>query len=204
MGTPFVIGITGGSGSGKTYFQKQLAKALGEENICLVSHDNYYRTIDKQPKDQNGIENFDTPESIDLDTFAKDVALLKSGHTIEREEYTFNKPGVVPKMLTFEPKPIIMLEGIFVLHNRKVADQIDLKVFIDAKTHLQIKRRIIRDSLERGYDLNDVLYRYENHIMPCYEKYIEVHKNTVDLVVCNNQSFDMALEVLVTYLKSKV
>ncbi|GAA4844878.1 uridine kinase [Algivirga pacifica] len=201
---PFVVGITGGSGSGKTYFQKKLTAELGAENLCIVSHDNYYRTIDQQPKDSNGVENFDRPESIDLHSYAEDIKKLKAGEVIQRMEYTFNNPALTPRLLTFEPRPIIILEGIFVFHNKEVSDLIDLKLFVDAKPHVQIKRRIMRDTMERDSDLTDVLYRYEHHIMPSYEKYIAIHKNTVDLVICNDHGFDQALNVVTTFLKSKI
>ena len=204
MATPYLLGVTGGSGSGKTYFLKKLVEALGPENVTMVSHDNYYKNRMDQPKDENGVENFDTPESINFKHFARDVAKLKRGLQVRKIEYTFNKPKEKPNMLTFKPKPIIVLEGIFVFHYKEVSDMIDLKVFIDAAPHIKIKRRILRDSVERGYDLHDVLYRYEKHVMPSYEKYIAVHRNNVDLLITNNTTFDKALDVLTVFLKSKI
>ena len=97
----------------------------------------------------------------------------------------------------------MVVEGIFVLYYPELADLLDLKIFIDAKDHIKLKRRIIRDKVERGYDLDDVLYRYEMHVMPTYEKYIEPFKSESDLIVTNNQSFDRALDVIRTYLRAK-
>ncbi len=106
-------------------------------------------------------------------------------------------------MLTFSSAPVVVVEGIFVLYYPELTDLLDLKIFIDAKDHIKLKRRIIRDKIERGYDLDDVLYRYEMHVMPTYEKYIAPFKNEADLIVPNNSSFDMALDVIRTYLRVK-
>ncbi|MBT30834.1 MAG: uridine kinase [Thalassobius sp.] len=202
--TSYLIGITGGSGSGKTYFLDRLVQAVGHENVTVISQDNYYRSMDEQTIDENGVENFDLPESIDDKKFSDAVAHLRTGKEVRVKEYTFNNPDVVPKELVFKPNPIVIVEGIFVLHYPEVASQIDLKLFVDAKDHIKIKRRILRDKVERGYDLNDVLYRYENHVMPSYEKYIDIHKRDADLIICNDKGFDRALDVLVNFLKTKI
>ena len=115
-------------------------------------------------------QNFDKPESIDQQAFAEDVAKLKRGETVTRQEYTFNNPKVEPKMLTFKPSAIIVVEGIFVFYLKEVVASLDLKVFVDAKDFLMLKRRILRDAKERGYDLDDVLYRFDKHVMPTYKK----------------------------------
>ncbi len=204
MQTPFIIGVSGGSGSGKTYFLTQLLKAFGEQEICLVSQDHYYRPIQEQLLDENGLENFDLPESIDYQQYATDLRALQGGREVKKLEYTFNKPDKIPALLTFSPFPIILVEGIFVFYYKEIAELIDLKIFIEAKDHIRIKRRIIRDNQERGYDLNDVLYRYENHVMPAYERYIEPYKNEADFIIPNNQQFDVALEVICSFLKQKI
>ena len=99
--------------------------------------------------------------------------------------------------------PVVVVEGIFVLYYPELTDLLDLKIFLDAKDHIKLKRRIIRDKVERGYDLDDVLYRYEMHVMPTYEKYIEPFKNEADLIIPNNHNFDRALDVIRTYLRSR-
>lgn len=201
---PFIVGITGGSASGKTFFMKSLLSAFGEEEICRISQDNYYRPIHEIPKDQNGVENFDLPETIDHHLFAKHIAALRQGNIVQQKEYTFNNPLLEPKILTFEPTPIIIVEGIFVFYFPEIAQLIDLKVFVDAKEHIKIKRRIIRDNNERGYDLEDVLYRWENHVAPTYDKYIKPLRSEADVIINNHHKFDRGLEVLVSYLKTKV
>jgi uridine kinase len=199
----YIIGITGGSGSGKTYFLQKLIAELDEKNVCTVSLDNYYKPRAMQPLDNNGVKNFDLPESIDSELFIADLLQLRSGKTVEKQEYTFNNPQLTPRLLRFEPKPIIIVEGIFALHFPEIRQLINLKVFIDAEDHVRIKRRIIRDNVERGYDLDDVLYRYENHVMPTYMQYIAPHKQTADLIVQNNKDFSIALDVIAVFLKNK-
>ncbi len=203
MEKPYFIGIAGGSGSGKTYFLKELLSHFSKEEICVVTQDNYYKAKDLQPLDENGIENFDLPESIDEDRFYDDIMLLKSGDTVRLPEYTFNNPEIVPKILEFKPAPIILIEGILVFNFTKIARLFDLKIFVEAKELIKLKRRILRDEQERGYDLEDVLYRYEKHVTPVFEQYILPIRDEVDLIIPNNNNgFDRSLQVLVTYLRS--
>lgn len=205
MSQPYIVGITGGSASGKTLLLSELKKAFDEKDLCVVSQDNYYRPREEQPRDEEGIKNFDTPESIDHVAFANDVAMLKRGETVTRQEYTFNNPDKTPAMLTFAPAPIIVVEGIFVFYLKEVVEQLDLKVFVDAKDFLMLKRRIIRDATERGYDLEDVLYRFDKHVMPTYRKYIKPSKMDADIIIPNNNnSFKNGLGVLTGYLKGKI
>jgi uridine kinase len=203
MKKPFIVGITGGSASGKTLFLEKLLSSFDPGEVCLISQDNYYKPRHQQPIDSQGIHNFDTPFSIDFEQYANDIRKIQHGETVYREEYTFNNASKKPKLLTFVPAPVVVVEGIFVLYYPELADLLDLKIFIDAKDHIKLKRRIIRDKVERGYDLDDVLYRYEMHVMPTYEKYIEPFKSEADLIVPNNLSFDRALDVIRTYLRAK-
>ncbi len=204
MQRPFIVGITGGSGSGKTFFLNSLLQAFAPEEVCLISQDNYYRPIEQQYLDKNGVHNFDLPEAIDHQLFGRHVMELREGHTVHQREYTFNKTGVEPRMFTFRPAPIIVVEGLFVLYYPEVARLLDLKLFIDAKEHIKLKRRIFRDNTERGYDLTDVLYRLEHHIVPSYEQYIKPLKYEADVVIPNNTHFKNALDMVVLYLKSQI
>ncbi len=204
MTKPYIVGITGGSASGKTYFLHQLLEAFSKEEVCLISQDNYYRTQEFVPKDPNNVENYDLPEAIDFELYAQHIEDLKNGKTVQHKEYVFNNPDVVPKTLTFKPAPIIVVEGIFVFHSLDVSRLLDLRVFIDAKEHVKIKRRIIRDNNERGYDLNDVLYRWENHVAPTYDKFIEPTKYEADIIINNNTHFEKGLAILTAFLKTKL
>lgn len=201
---PYIVGITGGSASGKTYFLHSLLESFSESEICLISQDHYYKTQAFVPKDENGVENYDLPEAIDFELFSKHIEQLKRGEEVHQKEYVFNNPNIVPKTLVFKPAPIIVVEGIFVFHSAEINKLLDLKVFIDAKEHIKIKRRIIRDNNERGYDLTDVLYRWENHVSPTYEKYIEPTKYDADIVINNNKHFYNGLSILTSFLKDKL
>ncbi|MFY0653623.1 MAG: uridine kinase [Cyclobacteriaceae bacterium] len=199
--TPYLIGITGGSGSGKTLFIKRLKALFSTEEVCVLSQDNYYIPRDQQPLDDEGIQNFDTPQSIHQDEFVRDVRLLKQKQSVQRLEYTYNNPKATPQTLTFAPAPVIVVEGIFVFYLKELLDLLDLKVFIDAEDHLMLKRRIIRDATERGYDMDDVLYRFDKHVIPTYRQYIEPFKKQADLIIPNNIGFESGLTVLENHIR---
>jgi len=201
---PFTIGITGGSGSGKTYLIENLSNRFKPDEVCLISQDNYYRPREEQLTDENGVKNFDLPGSIDDERFHNDLHLLKRGETIIKKEYTFNNPSAIPKTIELRPAPILIVEGIFVQYFKEIENELDLKIFIEAKDHVKLSRRIRRDNDQRGYDLDDVLYRYQYHVMPVYEKYIDPLKHNADLVIPNNSHFDRAIEVLVLSLKARL
>jgi uridine kinase len=204
MRQPYTIGITGGSGSGKTYFIKELAGHFRPDEICLISQDHYYKAKEVQTTDTEGVKNFDLPSSIDHEQLAKDIVALKSGNTLFRTEYVFNNPDAKPQMLEFKPAPILIVEGLFVQYFPEIEQELDLKIFIEAKDHVKLTRRIRRDNEERGYDLEDVLYRYQNHVMPVYESMIEPLKHKSDLIIPNNKNFKHALQILVSALKSQL
>jgi uridine kinase len=199
---PFTIGITGGSGSGKTFFLQGLAGRLEEGQLCLISQDNYYKPRDQQHEDENGIRNFDLPGAIDREAFLDDIRRLKAGEDVVKKEYTFNNPAAEQRMLFLKSAPIIVVEGLFVQYFEEIDRELDLKIFVEAKDHVKMGRRIKRDQIERGYDLDDVLYRYQHHVMPVYESLIDPLKYHCDLVIPNNRHFNRALDVLAGYLKT--
>lgn len=204
MQQPFIVGITGGSASGKTTFLRRLLASFPEEQICLISQDNYYHPREVQQVDAQGVTNFDLPASIDSAAYAADVLRISQGLEVRRQEYTFNNPNAPVTELVFRPAPIVVVEGIFVFYFEEVAKLLDLKVYIDAREHVKVLRRIVRDRDERGYDLEDVLYRYTHHVAPTYEKYIKPFKHDADIIIPNNRHFDKGLDVLVGYLRSRV
>lgn len=204
MKKPFIVGITGGSASGKTYFLNSLMGAFSDDEICLISQDHYYRPRNEVPVDENGVHNFDLPIAINHRSYAEHIIQLREGKPVEKLEYTFNNPNIIPQMLTFRPTPIIVVEGIFVFYFKEISELLDLKIYIDAKEHIKLKRRIIRDQVERGYDLTDVLYRWENHVFPTYEQFIKPSKADADLIIPNNRHFHRGLEVVKSFLKTKI
>jgi uridine kinase len=200
----FIIGITGGSGSGKTTLIRKLRKAFSTEELCIISQDDYYRPREAQQQDANGVTNFDLPSSIDDQAFLQDIKRLRAGETVRRMEYVFNNPLAKAKELTFEPAPIIIVEGLFVFHFAEIAESMDMKVYVHAKDNLKVIRRIRRDQVERNYPLDDVLYRYQHHVLPAFEQYIAPYKEDADLVINNNHSFDRAFQVLSGFLRDKL
>lgn len=197
-----IIGISGASGSGKTSFIRDIKTHFSENEITLLSQDEYYHPREDQFIDDKGIKNFDLPTSIDLAAFQSDVEKLKAGETVFRKEYTFNNELKEAKMLEIKPSPILLVEGLFIFHEPQIKSLIDLKIMIYASSALSVIRRIQRDRIERNYPLEDVLYRYENHVLPSFEKYIEPHIDNVDIVINNNKNYNQALNMLVGYLKT--
>ncbi|MEM9836232.1 MAG: P-loop NTPase fold protein [Bacteroidota bacterium] len=201
MERPLVIGITGGSGSGKTTFINQLREGFTEEEICLLSMDNYYRPREEQKIDALGVYNFDLPRAILKDEFVADLKKLIKGKTVTRREYVFNNELATPSLLTFKSAPVILTEGLFVFHYKKVRKLLDARIFLHAKDNLKVVRRIKRDRVERNYPLEDVLYRYEHHVMPAYEKYVAPYREEADLIVNNNSDFNMGLKMVRGFLQ---
>ena len=201
---PFIVGITGGSASGKTSFLKGVLNAFNDDQICLISQDNYYLSRDVIPVDDQGIHNFDLPETINHHLYAQHIGQLRSGEIVTQKEYTFNNPNIIPKLLTFHPAPIIIVEGIFVFHFRELADQMDLKIFIDAKNSIKLERRVKRDAEERGYDIDDVMYRWKYHVKPTYRQFIKPYRAEADIVIPNNNHYQKGLNVVIEFLKTKV
>lgn len=204
MRPPYTIGITGGSGSGKTFFINELSRHFNATEICLISQDHYYRPRESQVTDDQGIQNFDLPGAIDHEQLYQDILKLKRGETLLKPEYTFNNSNVTPQVLEFRPAPILIVEGLFVQYFPDIAKELDLKIFIEAKDYLKLSRRIRRDNDERGYDLDDVLYRYQYHVMPVYESLIKPLKHKADLIIPNNDHFRHALHVLIGALKTEL
>lgn len=202
MKKTIIIGISGGSGSGKTSFIRSLRASFPESALCIISQDDYYKPREQQQQDENGIKNFDLPESIDLEAFLFDIRHLKNGEVIHRKEYNFNNELASPKMVTFKPAPVLVIEGLFVFHVKEIFEMLDLSIIINAKPSDKIIRRILRDQQERNYPLEDVLYRYKHHVMPSFERYIEPHMDNVDLIINNNVSYEKGSMVIGSFIHS--
>lgn len=197
---PYLVGISGGSASGKTFLLRKLMERYPSQQITLISQDNYYRPYKDLPTNEDGEVNFDHPDALDLDQFARDIARLNRGEEVRLMEYTFNNPNIIPKELVYKPSALILVEGLFVFTHPEVAKQLNLKIFVDADEHIRLSRRIRRDFAERGYSLDEVLVYYEKFVVPMYRKYIEPFKYECDLILPNNLAIDKAVEVVMHHL----
>jgi len=201
---PYIIGITGGSGSGKTSFVHNLLSSFSKDEISILTMDNYYFPREQQKEDKQGIRNFDLVASIDIDSFAKDLQKIREGETVHRTEYVFNNANKEPSQIIVKSAPVVLVEGLFVMSEPEVRKQLNLSVFIHAKENLKLIRRIKRDKEERNYPLDDVLYRYEHHVLPSFESYIKPYIEDVDLIINNNTGFENGADVLKNFINSKL
>ena len=187
MNKPFIIGIAGGSGSGKTFFLKCFLQHFTQNEVSLVSQDDYYFPVPPDmTAEENKLFNFDLPDTIDHQHFEDDINSLLKGRSITKKEYTFNNPNAVPKMLEIKSAPIIIVEGLFILYFKKLSALLDMKIFIDADDDIALQRRLKRDLIERGYSHDDVMYKWVNHVVPAYKEYLLPYKDECDQIITNN------------------
>jgi uridine kinase len=204
MGKHYVVGIAGGSASGKTSFLKKLEENLPKDSVSIISQDNYYKPQEQQQRDENGEVNYDLPTSIDKDAFFKDIKTLLSGKEISFHEYTFNNPERDPKLHTIRPAPILIVEGLFVFHYPEVRHLLDLRVYLDVREDIKLKRRIIRDRDERGYPEAVVRYQWEHHVLPSFKKFLKPYRDDSHIIITNNITFDKGLGVLTDHMHYKL
>ncbi|TDS17257.1 uridine kinase family protein [Sphingobacterium paludis] len=186
MNKPYVIGIAGSSGSGKTFFLRSFLNHFLPEDVTLISQDDYYIPANTKTREENRLYNFDVPTSINREAFYHDIKQLFNGQTVYREEYTFNNPDIKPKMLAIKPAPILIVEGLFIFHYEEVNELLDFRIFLDAEESVALERRLRRDLIERGYDHDDVMYKWVNHVVPSYKEFLAPYKPICDLVIINN------------------
>ena len=189
----FLVGLAGGSASGKTTFIRKLSEEFGQDKVCVISQDHYYKGLSEQLRDENGMVNFDHPTGIDFNRLKKDLRKLLRGETVKIVEYTFNNPDVFPKELVYNPTPIILLEGLFVYADKGLNKMFDYRLYIDAMDDVTLQRRLDRDTRERGMTQDEVLYQWENHVQPAYNEFLKPHKEKADYVIKNNSNFDECL-----------
>lgn len=199
----YLVGVAGGSGSGKTTLIRALRDQLPSGSVCLVSQDDYYHPIEQQVTDANGKVNFDLPTSVDLALLESDLRALLQGDVVYRPEYTFNQPGMETRWMELRPAPVVLVEGLFVLHHPGVRGLFDLKVFVEASEDVQLGRRLARDASERGYGPDDVRYQWEHHVLPAHRDYLLPYRSLCDLHVINEERFDKGLAVLRDHLMRK-
>ncbi len=199
MAGAYVIGICGGSASGKTYLLHQISARFTEPSVCLLSQDHYYKKPEDQILDDLGYINFDVPAAINTDLFLENLQRILQGEGITKEEYLFNHPDLKPGELTFLPAPVIIIEGLFLFHEPKIASMLDYKVFLDANMQELYSRRLELDRVERSIPEDLVHYQWHKHVLPSYRRYILPYKNHADLIITPD-TFESGLEVLLNII----
>lgn len=185
-----IIGICGGSGSGKTTLLRRLSEEFKHLNPSIFTMDNYYHPIEKQMLDDQGQYNFDLPTALDEERLSADLRKLGSGESISVKEYHFNAPPNKNVLITIEPSELIIVEGLFLFHYAEVREMLDFSIFIEVDHTVQLDRRLYRDQESRGYTRDAILYQWENHVMPCYEKYLLPYKESADFIFRNDSRAD--------------
>ncbi|MEC3880353.1 uridine kinase family protein [Parapedobacter sp. 10938] len=183
---PFVVGIAGSSGSGKTFFLNGFLNHFAPHEVALISQDDYYIPANTKTKEENKLYNFDLPTAIDRTAFQRDIKLLFEGQTVYREEYTFNNPVLKPKIIETKPAPLLIVEGLFIFYYQEVNTLLNHRIFLHADEEIALQRRLERDLVERGYDEDDVRYKWVNHVIPAYQEYLLPFRAQCDRIIVNN------------------
>jgi uridine kinase len=198
---PYIIGISGASASGKTHFIKELQRYFSADELCVISQDDYYRPKNEQQLDEQGNINFDHPMGIDFDALRNDLESLKKGKVLEKVEYRFQVEEGEPGTFKLYPAPLIIIEGLFVFFVEEIFKLFDLKLVIDADDQIKLQRRLTRDTSERGIPEDYVMYQWNNHVFPAYEKYLMPFVPKADMVILNNEGFSNSLNMLSNHLR---
>lgn len=201
---PYLVGVTGGSASGKTSFLREIGTLFGKNEVCILSQDNYYKPAGMQITDENGHINYDLPDCIDLDAFKNDMLALYEGRDVKRREYRFQHENQLGDWLHFPSAPIIIIEGLFIFYRTDISAHFNLKIFVEAQEDLQLQRRLKRDTLERNIPADFVKYQWDHHVMPAYRKYLEPYKTKADIIINNNEHFNNSLKVVEDHFRWKL
>lgn len=178
-----IIGIAGGTGSGKTTVVKKIVEALPPHYVAVVPLDSYYNDTTEMTEEERHAINFDHPDAFDWKLLIKQVNELRKGNAIEQPTYSYIKCNRLPETIHVEPKPVIIIEGIMTLLNKKLRDMMDLKIFVDADSDERLIRNIQRDIVERGRDVKMVVDRYLEVLKPMHEQFIEPTKRFADVII---------------------
>ena len=178
-----IIGIAGGTGSGKTTVVKKIVEALPPHYVAVVPLDSYYNDTTEMTEEERDAINFDHPDAFDWKLLIKQVNELRKGNAIEQPTYSYIKCNRLPETIHVEPKPVIIIEGIMTLLNKKLRDMMDLKIFVDADSDERLIRNIQRDIVERGRDVKMVVDRYLEVLKPMHEQFIEPTKRYADVII---------------------
>ena len=196
---PIIIGIAGGTGSGKSTFTNRLKKAFGD-SISVLYHDNYYKAHDDIPFEERKLLNYDHPDAFDSDLLIHDVMELKEGRPIVSPTYDYTVHNRAKETILVEPRRVIIIEGILTLYDSRLRELMDIKIFVDADADERILRRVIRDTKERGRDIENIVDQYLTTVKPMHYLYVEPTKRLADIVV-NSGKNPIAFRIIKNTIK---
>ena len=190
-----VIGIAGGTGSGKTTLMKKIVEHFGG-NVTVLSHDNYYRRLDHLPMEERSKVNYDEPAALETELMAKHLEALRAGFAIDCPLYDFSQHNRSDETVRIVPRKVIIVEGILIFENEALRNLMDIKIFVDTDADIRICRRIKRDVTKRGRTLESVIEQYQTTVKPMHEKYVEPSKRYADIVVPEGGKNVIALDMI--------
>ena len=199
-----VVGIAGGTGSGKTTVVNKVMDRLPEDRVALLPQDAYYRDNSHLPMEQRQEINFDHPESLEFSLLTKHIGLLKQGKPVTRPVYSYLTCTRAEETVWVEPREVTLLEGILVLTNEELRNLIDVKVFVDADADDRLSRVVTRDIRERGRDVETVLERYEKTVKPMHLQFIEPSKRYADIIIPQGGNNQVAVDILTTVILERI
>tara|TARA_B110001450_G_scaffold130246_1_gene122516 strand:+ start:3565 stop:4170 length:606 start_codon:yes stop_codon:yes gene_type:complete len=199
-----IIGITGGTGSGKTTVVNQIVKHLPDNEVCVISQDSYYKATDSLSYEERTKINFDHPRAIDFDLIVKHLKELKLFKTIEQPVYSFVTHNRTENTVKTHPKKVIIVEGILIFNNEELRNLFDIKIFVHADTDERLIRRVRRDISERGRNIDEVLNRYQDTLKPMHQQFIEPTKNFADIIIPNDRHNTVAIDIVRTVINERL
>lgn len=201
---PLVVGIAGGTASGKTTVARRIREALKVTPVAFIDQDSYYRSLSDLSLEERREINFDHPDAFDTDLLVSHLQALKAGQAVEKPVYNFAVSDREARTTRVEPARLILIEGILVLHMEAVRRELDVKIFVDAEDDVRIIRRLTRDIKERGRDFDHVIHQYFRHVRPMHLGFVEPSKRHADIIVPHGGNNDIAIEMLVGALEARM
>ncbi|MGM9641232.1 MAG: uridine kinase [Faecousia sp.] len=198
-----VVGIAGGTGSGKTTLMKNLMGRLGDE-VTVMSHDNYYRAHNDLPYEERCKLNYDEPAAFETELMVKHLEQLKRGEAVDCPVYDFTVHNRSDQVVHLEPKSVIMVEGILIFENKPLRDLMDIKIFVDTDADIRLCRRIKRDVNKRCRSMESVLQQYQSTVKPMHDQYVEPSKKFADLVVLEGGKNLVALDMIMNRVQRHI
>ena len=199
-----IIGITGGTGSGKTTVVNTILKELPQDEVVVISQDSYYKDTTHLSYEERVKINFDHPRSIDFDLLVNHLNELRKGNTIQQPVYSFVQHNRTGDSVLTKPRKVIIVEGILILTNPEIRDLFDIKIFVHADSDERLIRRLKRDISERGRDIDEVLDRYQNTLKPMHQQFIEPMKEYADIIIPNNKYNTVAVDIVKTIISERL